>query len=805
MQCCVPSVFRIINEGATTGTSFLRLRHVMMSGEKINPAELQKWYAFFDDRIQLVNFYGATETTMIRSFYRIKPADANKPKIPVGAPIDDTRLLVLNGHGKICPPYVPGDLYIATPYMTKGYLEDVLLTSEKFVTLFAGTAGECTAFKTGDKARVVEDGKIDLLGREDRQLKIRGIRVEPDEIEHVMLQTLLFKNVLVFSQAAVSGDEQAVKDNDNDAVLAAFVICNAGVSDGWQAFTRKAMQESLPDYMIPAILVAVDEYPLLPNGKINYRELLAANKAQEIVKPANDTEEKVLQIWREVLGDKEISITLSFQEAGGNSLSIMRLIAKIYKIYNVRISLNDIFNHLTIQKQAGLIQQLKQDKSLQIEPAPVKDAYAASSAQERIYYQYRLNKSSTAFNMPMAWQIDEKADLSKLINAFTALVKRHECLRTCFVLKDNQLMQIINEEAAVEIKEMEMPAEGVTQMIQPFDLANAPLIRCVILKREGDSSILFTDMHHIICDGMSQVNLFSDLLQLYSGDTLAPLSLQYKDYAEWEMKYRLTDEYIAQRGFWLQSFEGDLPRLPLSRPEASDTDMRGGTLQFRIDKKILSPLLNQWSQAGITRFSGFLATYFVFIAQYSGQDDIVVGINATGRMQDELEGVVGMFAKTLPVRFQINPHITINEFSGQVHQYLRMANTRQFYDYLDLVSDLNRNRTTPVGNLFDTMLVYQNFEHRDLSASAGILKDYTFIQPEAKYPFTLFINEAENGYLFRAEYQLACFNEFEMSMLMERLEQLLTTLGDNNNPSLIQCITAGTEAEMEKEGMEFRF
>jgi mycobactin peptide synthetase MbtE len=802
---CVPSVFRIINEGAIAGTQFPHLHHIMMSGEKINPSELQHWYSLFGDRIQLVNFYGATETTMIRSFYRIKPEDAQKPKISIGSPIDDTRLLVLNRQGKICPPYVPGDLYIATPFITKGYLGDETLTVQKFVTLFAGTAGECIAFKTGDKARVVEDGNIDLLGREDRQLKIRGIRVEPEEIEYVMLQSGLLKNALVFTHAAIAGDEFSTADDSNAGRLMAFVICNADAGENWKAQLKAVMKDSLPGYMIPSGLVAVDEYPLLPNGKINYRELLAAHAVTKLDKPENETEEKLLQIWKEVLGDKEISTSSSFQEAGGNSLSIMRLIAKVYRVYNVRISLNDIFNHLTIQRQAKLVQQLHEDKLLHIQPVPRKDVYAVSSAQERIYYQYIMNKAGTAFNMPMAWEVDAGADLNKLVAAFAALVRRHESLRTRFILQDNQLLQVIDEEAVIEIKEMEMPAGGVEELIKPFDLSTSPLIRCAVLSRGNGKKILFTDIHHIVCDGMSQVNLYSDLLQLYEGDTLRPLSLQYKDYAEWEKMYKLTDDYISHRGFWLQAFEGEFPRLPLTAAGETAAEMQGGSSQLFINREVLLPLLKQWQQAGITRFSGLLSLYFIFMAQYSGQDDIIVGINTTGRMQDELEDTVGMFAKTLPIRFQINPLITVNEFSNQVHQYLWRANTRQLYDYADIVNELNRNREKPSGNLFDTMLVYQNFAHRYTGTADGILTDYHFRQPEAKYPITLFISEAANGFHFRIDYQLACFNEDEIKILQERLEKLLLNAAANSNLPIINCIDTEAELNMVNKELAFQF
>lgn len=800
---CVPSVFRLINEAATSADQFPTLQYIMLSGEKINPIELRNWYHIFGSRIQLVNFYGATETTMIRAFYPIQPADAYQAKIPIGEPIAATQLWVLNKNGKPCADYIPGDLYIASPYMTKGYVGDEALNQEKFVQLFPGTPQECVAFKTGDKARVIEGGKIDLLGREDRQLKIRGIRVELDEIEQVMLQTGWFKNTLVLKQG--SSEENTGANPGQEEVLLAFVVLVPTAPSDWAQQLTPFLQDYLPDYMLPSAVVAVDAYPLLPNGKINYRELLAQQNVKKLVQPINVTEEKLLLIWKEILGDKDISTEDSFQQAGGNSLSIMRLIAKIYKEYQVRISLNDLFNHLTIQRQAALIRQIQQDESLQIKPAPQKETYASSAAQERMYYQYQLDKTGIAFNLPMAWELDENLDLVKLSDALQDLLNRHESLRTHFILKDNQILQVINERVELEVLHLDLPAEGVEKLIQPFDLGKAPLMRCFILSQGQGRKILFTDLHHIICDGMSQVNLFSDLLNLYKGVDLPALPLQYKDYATWEQPFKQTEEYLSHRGFWLQAFEGKLPKLQLPTPQLAVYGIKGGTAFHSIQYADVAPLLSAWKQEGITEFSGLLAVYFLFLAQFAGQDDLIVGINSSGRLQDELEGVVGMFAKTLPIRSTLQAELTFEEFVRQTHQQLRQANTRQIYDYLDIINELNRNREQPLENLFETMLVFQNFEHRDTSVGKQLFLDYQFKQAEAKYPLTLFVNSEEGGFRLRMEYQEAYFSAADVQHLLKKFEQLFISLADHQKVLLAELMGAEPEGALDENELTFHF
>lgn len=800
---CVPSVFRLINEFATNGLQFINLQHIMLSGEKISPLELRKWYQLFGSRIQLVNFYGATETTMIRSFYLIQPEDANLSKIPIGKPIADTKLWVLNKNGKPCADFIPGDLYIASPYMSKGYLNDEALNKEKFVQLFPGTPSECTAFKTGDKARITEDGKIDLLGREDRQLKIRGIRVELDEIEHTILHSGIFKNVLVLHKSSAA-ETSSNHPEAEDSILA-FVILKADAPEQWADQLTQHLKDHLPDFMIPSSVLAVDAYPLLPNGKINYQELLLQQVRQEVVKPTNATEDKLLQIWKDILGDKEISTEESFQQAGGNSLSIMRLIAKIYKEYQVRISLNELFNHLTIKSQANLIQKIQQDASLHIKPVQIRDAYACSAAQERMYYQYQLDKKGSAFNLPMAWELEENIDLVKLEEALCTLIQRHESLRTSFILRDNQILQVIDEELVLAIQHAELPITGIESLIQPFDLSKAPLMRCYILSQSGGRKILFTDLHHIICDGMSQVNLFSDLLNLYRDADLSPLPIQYKDYAEWEQKFKLSEEYLGHRGFWLQAFETDLPKLNLPPLRHEDYGIKGGTVFYTMPYAEVEALLQTWKQADITVFSGLLSVYFLFLAQLSGQDDLIVGINSTGRMQDELEPVVGMFAKTLPIRYTLQLDLTFDAMVKQMHRHLREANSRQIYDYLDIINELNRNRKLPIDNLFDSMLVFQNFEHRDTHVGKQLFMDYSFRQTEAKYPLTLFVNTSEEGFRLRMEYQEAYFDAEEITQMLQKFEHLFIKLAQEQNIILAELMGVEPTDTLDQSEITFQF
>jgi mycobactin peptide synthetase MbtE len=614
---CVPSVFRVINNNSLTSRHFKSLKYILLSGEKIIPTELESWYRLFGARIQIVNLYGATESTMIKTYYLIQPEDAKAGRISIGTPIHNSRMAILNKDLLPCKPLVPGDLYIVSDYMTKGYLNNPELTHEKFVQLNA-TSGNM-AYKTGDKARILADGKIDLMGREDRQVKLRGIRIELDEIETALMSLDTVKNAVVIKRTEENGDE----------FLVAFLIRKER-AEGIQQWIReveKYLENTLPEYMVPANIMEVDVYPLLSNGKIDYTALSNQLITRKIIAPENAIEAKILSIWKEILGEKAISTDDSFHKIGGNSLSIMKLIGRIYKEYNVRISLSELFNNLTIKKQAEFVKRSNKDVLYVIPKAISKPAYHVSSAQERMFYSQQLNKESISYNLPMAWEIKGAYDKEKIERIFLALIGRHEVLRTEFKIEADELFQFVKDRVDFQISEIthEGPdlKQAIPALIRPFDLGKAPLLRCSIITGSGGKSILLVDAHHIICDGISQVNLLTEFSRLYNGEQLPPVDLQYKDYAEWEYAFKSTEEYLAHREFWLRSFEGTIPtiEIPTAHAGASHSGDGGGCTSFSIPKELLQAMVDYQHREDMTTFPGLFALYYLFLSQLTGQEE----------------------------------------------------------------------------------------------------------------------------------------------------------------------------------------
>lgn len=769
---CVPSLFRIMNNNELLSPAlFKNLRHILFSGEKIVPAELAGWYDIFGIRIQLVNLYGATETTMIRSFYKISPEDTGLVRIPIGSPIDDTQLLVAREDLTPCSPLVTGELYIISDYISKGYLNAPELTHEKFLKFQPGANAPATAFKTGDKARVLPGGKIDLIGRTDRQIKLRGIRVELDEIEQVFLQAAFIKNAVV---------TQRTGEHDAESLIA-FVIRNKDTREDFDiaGAARGHLNSSLPEYMIPSDIIEVREFPLLSNGKIDHKKLFDGLTKQSIIAPANALEEKILSIWKEILGDKPVSTEDNFHSIGGNSISIMKLIGKLYKEFNVRVTLGEIFNNLTVRQQAKLIGQSMKDDLLVIPKTSKKSGYRLSAAQERIYYAYTLNKDSTAYNLPMAWKITGPGHKRRIQETLRALIHRHESLRTEIKFVEGKLLQIVRDSVDFDLEEIQCGHHGVEEairaFIRPFDPGKAPLIRAGIISGTNKEEMLIIDLHHIVCDGMSQQYLMSDFLKLYQGRPLAPLALQYKDYTEWEYTYKKTEEYVRHREFWLKQFEGPIPGLALPTVQAPDENIsdEGETMRFEIKKRLVSPLMEALKKEDITTFSGWYTLFYLFLAQLTGQNDIVIGINTTGRSQEELEGVVGMFAKTLPIRCPLPEKTSFRDLAKMVHKSLLQAVSRQIYDLSDIQRELNHYRDVPIKNLFQVMFVYLDFDNNKQEMADTVFKAHPLKIKTSKYPITLFAAEDAETFSFRLEYSSACFTVSDADILVTQFTSLV--------------------------------
>ena len=777
---CVPSVFMAINADHLTPKNFESLTHVLMSGERIIPSSLRNWYQTFGSRIQLVNLYGVTETTMIRTFYRIKPSDVDKVRIPVGWPIDNTTILIADENLKPCPPLSTGEIFIISDYMTKGYYEDEVCTASKFVKV-----NNLSAFKTGDKARTLSDGTIDLIGRDDRQIKLQGIRIDLDEIETIIEHSGLVEKIWVAPQDT----------EGTEMYLTAFAVArNNSIDTSPTDQLTVYMEERLPKYMLPRQVKWLTEFPLLSNGKIDRQTLIKSLNSSARLEPNNEIESKLLVLWKGILGDKPIGTDESFLSIGGHSITMMRLIGRIYKEFHVKFPLRDLFLNLTIQKQASYIKNLNQDDAYIIKQTADKTGYPLTAVQERMYVHWQIDKENTAFNMPTIFKITGNYDFERLQNSLRQLIQRHESLRTSFKLVDNKVNQLINDTSHFNLQKIDAEREQLNQVIEdfisPFNLEESILIRGAVILIKNELPLLITDIHHMACDGQSQKLLFQELNQLYNGsDELLPLPKRYRDFAVWEHNFRSTREYISNKEFWLNLFDTEFPKtsLPILNENQQDR-LSGGEYSFEITKDKLMPFTHYLQESDITCFSGIFSVYNLFAAQLLGQTDLVVGVNVSGRMQSDLERIVGMFVKTLPVRYQLDFNSTVKEMVINMHKYLGEVLSRHVYDVSDIVSDLNRNRNHRIDNLFELCFSYQT--NIDNSPSQGV---DTFVplkinQASSHYPLLLYVSEEKDRFKFQFTYLNRFFSRTDIQRMADEFIVLLEKVTGDMDKLVIEHI-----------------
>jgi len=724
---CVPSLFRVFCTDALEEKHFKTLKYVMFAGEKVIPGELKHWYDTFGERIQLVNLYGPTETTLAKLYYLIQPSDTDREVMPVGKHIKRARAIVLNENMELCDQLTTGEIYIRTPYRTFGYLNDPQLTAKKFIANPFGYDAGDLLYKTGDLGRLLPDGNIELLGRIDRQVKIRGIRIELDEIENVLIKYPAVREAVVIKKE-IDGQHQYLaagitlaqnrgnRENEDDD---AFILEIKGY-----------LSEKFPESMIPADIIILEKIPRTPNGKVNYDEISQQVDMAKLayVPPGNAVEEKLVDIWSEILRNKKIGVTNGFFQLGGNSLNIMTLIAKIHKEFDIRLTLAEIFRNPTIKKQAELIKGASEDTYVSIEAVEKKEYYALSSAQRRLYVIQQMDIENTAYNLFEIY-VTEELDRGRIEEAFRRLIKRHENLRTSFEIIDGIPVQRIHEidDFAIEYynaadtaqttdpEESEAAcsmrcADIIENFIRPFDLSRAPLLRVGIIERGQNEHILAVDMHHVISDGRSHNVLTEEFVLLYSGQTLPPLRLQYKDYSQWQNSEGQQEVMKTQEMYWLKQFREEIPllNLPTDYTRPGRLAVEGKRLAFQIEKESVGKLREILSETETTLYMLLSAVYNVLLSIYTRQGDIIVGSPIGGRRHDNLQNIVGIFVNMLAMRNQTQPNKTFREFLNEVKDNSLNAFENQDYQFDELVDKLDIPRDLSRRPLVETVFTLGN-------------------------------------------------------------------------------------------------
>lgn len=723
---------------------------------------------------EVYNSYGPTETTVCAAYHRC--LDTDNDVMPIGQPIPGYRIYILSESGQLQPPGIPGELHIAGTGVSAGYHAREAMNKDRFIP---DPYGPGNMYRTGDLARWDEEGHLHFLGRMDQQVKIRGYRVELQEIETALSHMPDIQEAIVIAR----GDKNQFQH------LQAFLVSSNALG---AVQIREHLLLELPEYMIPSQYIWLDEVPLTPNGKVDRRRLEREHqhegKLVETRSPeqANPVESQLLQLWRDVLDVNELGLYDNFFESGGHSLKATSLAVKIRHGFRLDFNLQHVFQYQTVAEMAAFL--ASQVSTVQLEkilPAPPASHYPISSAQKRMLLLSAAEGNSISYNMPVVLEVEGRLDVELCRSALTTLVDRHEILRTSFHFTDGLPVQFIHEHGNVEWQEVwSSPAEVDThihQAIRAFRLDEPTQLRVCLVRIRENRAVLVFDIHHIISDGVSISILIEEFMELYMGNSLSPLQLQYKDFAVWQTRMLSSPEMQQQKDYWLAQFNTELQPLQLpcdyERPKLQS--FSGSSLSFDIDTELTTQLKQLALRTDTTMYMLLLTAYYTLLYRYSGQRDLVIGCPIAGRQHEQVDHMLGMFVNTLPLRMQLEGNMTFQDLLLKVRQRTLDGYANQDYPFDDLIEQLDLRRDLSRNPLFDTVLVMQN-----MPPAPSILPEVSFEARDYERSSTMFdirfeVTEGHGVLQFTMDYCTSLFKESTMMHMSVNYQRILQEITRN--------------------------
>ena len=716
----VPSLYNAVL-GDALNAQLESLRIVITAGESL-PLELVRSHYQLLPHATLYNEYGPTEATVWCSVYQTTREEAGA-RVPIGKPINNMQLYVLDADLEPVPIGVPGELYVAGDCLARGYVNQPQLTQERFLA-HPYVAG-ARLYRTGDRARYREDGNVEFLGRVDQQVKLRGYRIELGEVEYVL------SNAPGVYQAAVL----LRQDKPEQQRLAGYVTGEPSLKAMLDQ-VRSYVAARLPQYMVPSVILWVEVMPLTATGKINRSALPVpeetAGQATARIAPRNQVEEALAELWKSVLGVPVAGIHDNFFERGGHSLLATQLVSRIREAFDVEVSLRVLFERPTIVGLAEEVTRLHRGerKASAIPPivrVPRDQPLPLSYSQQRMWLMYRLAPEGTAYNMPFASRQMGPLNKSALRCTIDAICSRHEAFRTTFAMTGEGPVQIVSPFRPphwVEVDLSRLPGEQrrreAARLVeheanQPFDLEKGPLARFLLIEVEPEDHVLVLTMHHIIGDQWSFGVIGSEFAFFYNafcqGETpsVKPVPLQYADYAVWQRRCLIGDWLSIQSDYWQKRLAG-LSRLslPTDYPRPVMQTFNGSHCMLELPASLIERLKQFSAERNATVFMPLLACFQILLSRYSGQNDVAVGSPIANRTQSAVESIIGSFVNTLVLRTDLSGNPTFEEMLERVRETALGAYANQDFPFDKLVETMGSNRDHSSAPLVQVLFNFAN-------------------------------------------------------------------------------------------------
>ncbi len=772
-----------------------RLRWMIPTGEPLTVPLVREWFRIYPD-IKLLNAYGPTEASDDVTHYIVEDCPpAEKGSISVGKPLQNLHIYIMNKQLSLCPIGVRGEICVAGIGVGKGYWKNPEKTGAAFVPNpyleEIGDRDYSLLYKTGDIGYLREDGNIECLGRLDYQVKIRGYRIELGEIEIQLLKHEMVKEAVV---VVVETGKPGKKDSgEGDKQLCAYVVTHEEIE---MKHLREFLGNALPAYMVPSYFMPLNAIPLTPNGKVNRKAFPAPvlDKERRHSPPRGEREITLAGLWAEVLGvnNKDLGRDDNFFELGGHSLSAYMLVSKIYRAFDVKLPLAEIFNAQTLAKQAECIKGAAKEQFRPILPAEEKDYYVLSSAQKRLFVLQQMDREGIGYNESQAVVLEGPLDTEKLGISFNKLIERHETLRTSIDMVDHEPMQRVHKKIDFKIERFSAAEHEVRALIKrfirPFDLSAAPFLRVGLVEITHDRHILLIDMHHIVTDFVSIIIFIEELVLLYTGQELPEQAIQYKDYAEWQNSDIEREAVLRQEIYWLNKFKGDIPTLELvtDSPRPNEKNYDGDTVFFELSRELSAKVQELVKEAEATLYIVLLAVYNILLSRYSSCEDVIIGCPIEGRTHPDLENVIGMFINMLPMRNYPEKKKTFNQFLVEVRENALKDYENQDYQFEELVNKLELPRIPGRNPLLETVLLLLNQgREMDQRAQEGIseltVKDYDSDMGITKFDLILAINDGDEALKMRLIYSTALFKRSSVEKLTQRFVEIIEQVVENKD------------------------
>ena len=781
------------------------VRQLLAGGDVLSPTHVRKAAEQLPQCV-LINGYGPTENTTFSCCYAITEASTIGSSVPIGRPIANTQVYLLDNELQPVPLGVAGELCLGGAGLARGYLRQPQLTAEKFIPDPHGAEGGARLYRTGDLARYRVDGTLEFLGRRDQQVKIRGYRIEPGEIEAVLCQQEQVREAVVVVREQLAGDKR----------LIAYVSPSEGAELN-VAELRSYLQERLPQYMMPAALQVLERLPLTPNGKVDRRALPevewgADGGGEDYMAPRTAVEELLVALWAELLPAERIGVEDNFFALGGHSLLATRLLSRVREMFGMEVPLRALFEGPTVAGLASQVERARwEGRGLEAGPLTAvsrEQALPLSFAQQRLWFLDQLEPNSSFYNIAVGRRLQGVLDVPVLERSLSELARRHESLRTTFALHDSQPLQVIAEPQAVRLAvedlshlpeaEREAKASRLAreEAQQPFALSVGPLWRTRLLKLSDEEHVLLLTLHHIITDGWSMRVLFRELSRLYNAiaagqpSPLAELPVQYADYAVWQRQYLQGEVLERQLGYWRKQLAAApaLLSLPTDHPRPAVQSYRGAIELFALPAEISQQLKALSRHEGVTPFMTFLAAFYVLLSRYSGQEDLVVGTDIANRTRSETEPLIGFFANTLPLRAELSGKPSFRELLKQIRETCIEAYAHQEIPFEKLVEELQPERSLshqPLFQVFFSMLttVVEKQHWKGLTVEASNSDTDT-----SKFDLNLTLADIGASYAGAIEYSSDLFEAETIRRMIRNFERVLESIIADASQSVTQLL-----------------